>query len=86
MQESYQRGKTLEKSKENNIGKENKWERRVRVQHQHSMGGGDAIERRKAKPNLKLAQRFFFFHLIYFKIRYLTALLLNMTRNYKTHN
>jgi hypothetical protein len=26
------------------------------------------------------------FYLIYFKIRYLTALLLNMTRNYKTHN
>jgi hypothetical protein len=28
----------------------------------------------------------FFFYLIYFKIRYLTALLLNMTRNYIRHN
>ncbi len=31
----------MEKLKEKNIGKENKWERRVRVQHQHSMRGGD---------------------------------------------
>jgi hypothetical protein len=45
----------LEKLKDKNIGKENKWERRVRVQHRHSMGG-IAIERRKAKSNLKLAQ------------------------------
>jgi len=34
----------------------------------------------------QLQMESFFLNLIYFKIKYLTTLLLNMARNYKTHN